>query len=99
MAEHEHHASHDDIKVPFTEAEWDARYSTSAERMWSGNPNPVLVAETAALTPGTALDVGCGEGADALWLAARGMEGHRNRHLLGSPGKGCKARGIARATG
>src|SRR3954454_365280 len=72
MAEHEHHASHDDIKVPFTEAEWDDRYSTAADRMWSGNPNPVLVDETATLTPGTALDVGCGEGADALWLASRG---------------------------
>lgn len=74
MAEHEHQAPHDDIKVPFTAAEWDARYSTAADRMWSGNPNPVLVDETAALTPGTALDVGCGEGADALWLAARGWK-------------------------
>jgi SAM-dependent methyltransferase len=74
MAEHAHHASHDDIKVPFTEAEWDARYNTAAHRMWSGNPNPVLVDETATLTPGTALDVGCGEGADALWLASRGWK-------------------------
>jgi SAM-dependent methyltransferase len=73
MSTHEHQA-HDDIKVPFTAAEWDARYGTAAERMWSGNPNPVLVDETAALTPGTALEVGCGEGADALWLAARGWK-------------------------
>jgi cyclopropane fatty-acyl-phospholipid synthase-like methyltransferase len=40
--------------------------------VWSGDPNPQLVCEVAALTPGSALDVGCGEGADAMWLAERG---------------------------
>ena len=50
---------------------WDERYR-SARRVWSGNPNPQLVAEVAGLPPGRALDAGCGEGADAIWLAARG---------------------------
>ncbi len=53
-------------------AEWDARYSERDGRMWSGRPNGRLVAEVAELTPGRALDVGCGEGADAIWLARRG---------------------------
>jgi thioredoxin reductase/2-polyprenyl-3-methyl-5-hydroxy-6-metoxy-1,4-benzoquinol methylase len=55
----------------FTEEFWDERYR-SAERIWSGNPNPHLVASVADLPPGQALDVGAGEGADAVWLASRG---------------------------
>jgi thioredoxin reductase/SAM-dependent methyltransferase len=50
--------------------DWDARYG--GERMWSGNPNGTLVQEVANLTPGRALDVGAGEGGDAIWLAERG---------------------------
>ncbi len=42
------------------------------ERVFSGAPNGVLVAEASDLAPGQALDVGCGEGADAIWLARRG---------------------------
>ena len=53
-------------------AEWDARYRERDRAIWSGRPNGRLVAEVAALTPGRALDVGCGEGADAIWLAVRG---------------------------
>jgi SAM-dependent methyltransferase len=53
-------------------AEWDARYRESEGAKWSGQPNGRLVVEVADLTPGRALDVACGEGADAIWLARRG---------------------------
>jgi 2-polyprenyl-3-methyl-5-hydroxy-6-metoxy-1,4-benzoquinol methylase len=50
---------------------WDERYS-GPETVWSGRPNPQLVAEVSGLAPGTALDVGCGEGGDVIWLAQQG---------------------------
>lgn len=57
----------------FDETFWDERYNGSGA-VWSGNPNPQLVAEAAKLAPGRALDVGCGEGADSFWLAQRGWQ-------------------------
>jgi 2-polyprenyl-3-methyl-5-hydroxy-6-metoxy-1,4-benzoquinol methylase len=57
----------------FTEEFWDERYRTRPA-LWSGKPNLYLVSEAEGLTPGTALDVGAGEGADAIWLAARGWQ-------------------------
>ena len=50
---------------------WEERYR-SQPRIWSGRPNPQLVDEVADLPPGTAVDIACGEGGDALWLAGRG---------------------------
>ncbi len=55
----------------FEPSSWDERYSRE-EKIWSGNPNAQLVAEVSGLIPGTALDVGCGEGGDVIWLARQG---------------------------
>jgi SAM-dependent methyltransferase len=58
---------------PAVQAEWDRRYADK-EQMWSGQPNGALVAEVAGIAPGRVLDVGCGEGADAVWLARNGWD-------------------------
>lgn len=58
-------------ELPFGRSYWEDRYGAPG-LAWSGNPNPVLVTEATDLTPGRALDIGSGEGGDALWLAANG---------------------------
>ncbi|RKT54950.1 class I SAM-dependent methyltransferase [Saccharothrix australiensis] len=50
---------------------WEGFY-LDRDQVWSGQANPLLVREVSALPPGAALDLGCAEGADAVWLAGRG---------------------------
>jgi SAM-dependent methyltransferase len=69
---HEHDGGEQRFEASAQAVEWDARYSERDGTMWSGRPNGRLVSEVADLAPGRALDVGCGEGADAIWLARRG---------------------------
>ncbi len=65
-------AAVDELRTAFFErASWEERYAES-DAVWSGNPNAQLVAEVTALTPGRALDIGSGEGADVIWLATQG---------------------------
>jgi 2-polyprenyl-3-methyl-5-hydroxy-6-metoxy-1,4-benzoquinol methylase len=52
------------------EAWWESFYAEG--RRWSGRPNASLVEEVAGLAPGRALDLGCGQGGDAIWLAQQG---------------------------
>lgn len=52
------------------EADWEHRYG--GDQLWSGNANGTLVGQARTLVPGRALDVGAGEGADAIWLAEQG---------------------------
>ena len=81
MTEH-HHASHahspahaePDPDLSPTEY-WEQRYSGS-ERVWSGKVNATMASVVAELAPGTAIDLGCGEGGDVLWLAEQGWRAH-----------------------
>ena len=86
MSEHQHDQN---PETDFFEPQgWEERYS-SDEQIWSGDPNPQLVAEASRLTPGTALDVGCGEGGDVIWLAQHGWR---------VTGADFSANGLARAS-
>ena len=51
--------------------EWDGRYADS-EFLWTVEPNRFVVQEISGLQPGRALDLACGEGRNAIWLAQRG---------------------------
>lgn len=68
---HQHEHEHRPGGTGHDHASWEERYQATPA-LWSGQVNPTLVAEAAGLAPGRALDVGCGEGGDVLWLAAHG---------------------------
>lgn len=56
----------------FDEHYWEKHWQEAPRR--EPEPNPHLVRETGSLPPGTALEAGCGEGGEAIWLASRGWQ-------------------------
>jgi SAM-dependent methyltransferase len=61
------------VTTPVGREEWNRRYA-GAELLWTARPNRFLVAEVAELPPGRALDLACGEGRNAVWLAEQGWQ-------------------------
>lgn len=62
--------------------EWDARYR-DAELLWTGQANRFVAAELESVAPRRALDLGCEEGRNAIWLAERGWTATLTRQLGG----------------
>jgi cyclopropane fatty-acyl-phospholipid synthase-like methyltransferase len=59
----------------FDKGYWDEIWDGDrAAAMAAGQPNPHLISEVSELTPGTALEAGCGAGAEAIWLASQGWQ-------------------------
>jgi SAM-dependent methyltransferase len=59
----------------FDQDYWDRIWTSGrAAAMSTSDPNPHLVREVDGLTPATAIDAGCGAGAEAIWLARRGWQ-------------------------
>lgn len=53
--------------------QWDERYA-SMDLVWTAEPNVFVAREVGGLAPGRALDLGTGEGRNAIWLAERGWQ-------------------------
>ena len=72
--DHTHPDNADNTGVPDSVAAWEERYAEADDAIWSGNPNEALVAVVSEITAGRVLDVGCGEGADVIWMAENGWD-------------------------
>lgn len=79
-----------------TKAHWEDHYG-ERDRVWSGRVNVQFADVVGDLPPGRALDLGCGEGADAVWLAERGWDVVAvdiSDTALGRAAEGARTRGV-----
>ena len=67
----EHKRPEASVRGGFAREDWNARYA-AAELLWTAEPNRRFASEVEDLEPGRALDLACGEGRNAVWLAERG---------------------------
>jgi SAM-dependent methyltransferase len=67
----EHRRPVSSVRPGFAREDWNARYAQK-ELVWTADPNRRFAAEAARLEPGKALDLACGEGRNAVWLAEQG---------------------------
>ncbi len=58
----------------FDKGYWENHWTQADGRFPAGDPNPYLEIEISGLPTGTVLDAGCGEGAEAIWLACAGWQ-------------------------
>jgi len=69
----EHRRPASSVRAGFAREDWNSRYAQK-ELLWTAEPNRRLAVEAGGLEPGRALDVACGEGRNAVWLAERGWQ-------------------------
>jgi SAM-dependent methyltransferase len=69
----EHDRPDTSVRATFSREDWNRRYAEK-ELLWSAEPNRRFAADVQPLPAGRALDLGCGEGRNAVWLAARGWQ-------------------------
>jgi SAM-dependent methyltransferase len=67
----EHKRPRSSVRRGFAREDWNARYGGS-KLLWTAEPNRLFASEVEELEPGRALDLACGEGRNAVWLAERG---------------------------
>jgi SAM-dependent methyltransferase len=67
----EHRRPPSSVRPGFAREDWNERYA-GKELVWTAEPNRLFAAEVGDLAPGRALDLACGEGRNAVWLAERG---------------------------
>jgi SAM-dependent methyltransferase len=80
-----------------TKEHWEKHYG-ERDRVWSGRVNVQFADVVGDLPPGRALDLGCGEGADAVWLAERGwnvVAVDISDTALGRASEAAESRGVA----